>query len=72
MDTSFTFYELNDRANVKEYSSLYGIASDRFIISSDAHYLTDMRDKENYFEIEDELQDPDAIRRRLFQLLRRK
>ncbi len=72
VDTSFNFYELNDSANVEEYSNLYGIASNRFIISSDAHYLTDMRDKENYLEIEDELQDHDAIRRRLFQLLRRK
>ncbi len=72
VDTSFNFYELNDSANIEEYSTLYGIASDRFIISSDAHYLTDMRDKENYFEIEDKLQDHDTIRQRLFQLLRRK
>ena len=70
-DTGFTLYELNDKENVEKYSKLYGIQPERFIISSDAHYLTDMRDKENYFEIDDELQDPDAIRSRLFEILRR-
>lgn len=70
-DTSFNLYELNDRANIDEYSVLYGIPAERFIISSDAHYLTDMRDKENYFEIEDEPQDTSLIRSRLFEILRR-
>jgi hypothetical protein len=61
---------LHDRDNVKRYSELYGIPEDRFIISSDSHYLTDMRDKENYFELED-LQDTSAIRSQLFEQLRR-
>ena len=71
-DTSFDFYELNDPASVEEYSRIYGISPERFIISSDAHYLTDMRDKENYFEIEDELSDASIIRSRLFEILRRR
>ena len=70
VDTEFAFYELHDRDNLEKYSELYGIPRDRFIISSDSHYLTDMRDKENYFELED-LQDPSAIRSRLFEQLRR-
>lgn len=70
-DEVFSFYELNDRSNVEEYSKRYGIPVDRFVISSDAHYLTNMRDKENYFEIEDELTDTDMIRSRLFEILRR-
>ena len=71
-DEGFAFYELNDSGNAEKYSRRYGIPSDRFIVSSDAHYLTDMRDKENFFEIEDELQDSALIRKRLFEILRRK
>lgn len=70
VDTEFAYYELHDRDNVERYSELYGIPKDRFIISSDSHYLTDMRDKENYLELED-LQDTSAIRSQLFKQLRR-
>jgi len=71
IDTPFDFYELNDRANVDKYSKLYHISAERFIISSDAHYLTDLKDKENYFELEDEYCSADQIRCRLFDILRR-
>lgn len=70
IDIDFYYFELHDAANITEYSKEYGISADRFIISSDAHYLTDMRDKENFFEF-DNLTDADAVRRRLFQILRR-
>ena len=71
-DTVFTFYELNDKTNIEKYSTLYGIDKESFVISSDAHYLADIKDRENYFEIEDRLQDHDAIRSRLFNILRRR
>lgn len=70
-DAGFSLYELNDAENIDEYSRLYNIATDRFIVSSDAHRLTDMRDNENYFEFEDELCDEASVRRRLFEILRR-
>ena len=56
--------------NIEKYSKLYGIDKERFIISSDAHYLTDMRDKENSFSIDDGLRD-DEVRRLIFEILRR-
>ena len=70
-DTPFDFYELNDSSNIEKFSKQYGISTDRFIISSDAHYLTNMRDKENFFELEDELYSAELVRRRLFDILRR-
>lgn len=72
VDTPFKLYELHDKANIEKYSDAYDIPSGRFVISSDAHYLTNMRDGENYFELDENLQDPDAIRSSLFELLRRK
>lgn len=69
-DCGFSFYELHDRKKIREFSEKYGIPDDRFIISSDAHYLTDMRDKENYFEIDDEPYSSSLIRKRLFEFLR--
>ena len=70
-DGGFGYYELRDRENIPEYSTKYGIPRDRFIISSDAHYLTSMRDKENYFDIDDEPYSSALVRQRLFEILRR-
>lgn len=70
-DGGFTYYELRDRENIPAYSEKYGIDKDRFIISSDAHYLTSMRDKENYFDIDDEPYSSALVRQRLFEILRR-
>ena len=48
-DTEYKLFELNDRARAEEFSSLYKIPKENFIISSDAHQLESIRDKENYF-----------------------
>lgn len=69
-EPKFAFYELRDSENIDEYSSRYNIPKERFIIDSDAHYLTDMRDFENYFEISDELSTEDEIRSEIFKILR--
>ena len=69
-EPSFAFYELHDSCNIDEYSTRYNISKERFIIDSDAHYLTDMRDFENYFEISDELSTEEEIRGELFKILR--
>lgn len=70
-DCGFSFYEIHDRDRIDEFSEKYNIPKNRFIVSSDAHYLTDIRDAENYFEIEDEPCDNETIRHRLFEFLRR-
>lgn len=70
-DCGFEFYEIHNRDRIDEFSAKYSIPKDRFIVSSDAHYLTDMRDREFSFEI-DENKDPSIIRKRLFEYLRGK
>ncbi|MBO7196275.1 MAG: PHP domain-containing protein [Clostridia bacterium] len=69
-DTPFDFYELHNSSSIDPYSSAYGIAVDRFIISSDSHYLTDFRDKDVYIEL-DENEDSNQVRSSLFKYLRR-
>ena len=67
-DIPFDYYELHDTASIGEYSVKYGISPKRFIVSSDAHYLTDMRDKECYFELDAD--DPSSVVKKLFEILR--
>ena len=70
-DISFNYYELHDGGRTGEFSSRFAIPTDRFIISSDSHYLTDMRDADAYLEIEDEFCSDEHIRKRIFEILRR-
>lgn len=70
-DVEFDFFELHDGERIDEFSEKYGIAKERFIISSDAHYLTDLRDKEFYFELDDEPYSSAKVRAELFKMLRR-
>ena len=69
-DLNFNYFELNDNENISTYSDLYGIPKDRFIVSSDAHYLTDMRDGENFILFEEGLSN-EEITGRLLDMLRR-
>ncbi len=71
-DSEFDYYELHSSDKISEFSERYGIAKERFIVSSDAHYLTDMRDKENYFDLPDEPYSSAKVRNELFKRLRRK
>ena len=69
-DIGFTRFELRDRENTDKYSMLFGIDKERFVYCSDAHYLTDMRDKHAYFELEDEPYSSSLVRHNLFLHLR--
>ena len=69
-DSEFRVYELHDGERCEEYSKKYGIPKERFVISSDAHVLTDMREKENYFDLDDEPYSSAKVREELFRLLR--
>lgn len=66
----FNIIEINQKEKAPEYVKKYSLEDKRVIISSDAHYLTDMRDKENYFELDDEPYSSALVRRNLFKLLR--
>lgn len=66
----FDIVEINRREKVKEYVEKYSLQDKKVIISSDAHYLENMRDKENYFELDDEPYSSALVRKNLFKYLR--
>lgn len=66
----FCAVEFRDTENIAEYSEKYGISDKKIIVGSDAHYLTDMREKENYFELDDEPYSSTLIRERVFKELK--
>ena len=66
----FDIVEINRREKVEEYVKKYSLEDKRVIISSDAHYLENMRDKENYFELDDEPYSSALVRKNLFKLLK--
>lgn len=68
-NSDFTVFELHDGARIDEFSEKYGIPKESFVISSDAHYLTDIRDGENFFELDCDESDPKEVRHQLFRLL---
>ena len=69
-DAEFSCVEFHKSENVEKFATRYSISGKTVIISSDAHCLTDIRDKENYFELSPTDESPDAVRRELFKLLR--
>ena len=66
----FNIIEINQKDKAEEYVKEYSLEDKKVIISSDAHYLTNMRDKENYFELDDEPYSSALVRSNLFKLLR--
>ena len=66
----FKCVEFHFGENKNRYSEKYNLSDKLFIVSSDSHCLTDMRDKENYFELDDEPYSSDYVRRQLFSKLR--
>ena len=66
----FNCVEFHDGSKATEYVQKYGLQDKKIIVSSDAHNLTDMRDKENYFELDDEPYSSDFVRSQLFKHLR--
>ncbi len=69
-DSEFLYYELHDKEKADVCAEKYGIKKEAFITSSDAHCLTDMKDKENYFLLDTEEKEPEQVRRLLFKILR--
>ena len=69
-DLPFKCVEFRDSNNIETYMKNYCINAKTVVISSDAHYLTDIKDKENFFELDTEGEDTNIIRHKLFQLLR--
>lgn len=68
---TFKHAEFHDLSKSEEYKAAHPCLTNMMLLSgSDAHYLWDIRDKEHYFEIDDEEYSSALIRQRLFKILR--
>jgi len=68
-EPGFCTVELNSRESIPEYTEKYGLSDKLVVVSSDAHYLTDMRDAEISIELCAEKSQPDEVRRELISRL---
>ena len=68
-EVGFRLFEIRDPERIKELCALHGIDEDKIIVSSDAHRLEALRDKDA-FVLLPESTDPDEVRRSLFRYLR--
>lgn len=67
----FECAELHDKEKIEPHIEKYPILKDKLIVvSSDAHYLWDIRDANAYFMLDDEPYSSDLVRKRLFEKLR--
>ena len=66
----FAAVEIRDRENTEAYVKEHGLEGKTVVVSSDAHMIEQLREKENYFELEDEPYSGDFVRRSLFNRLR--
>ncbi len=66
----FGTFELHDGEKAQEYIEKYGLEQKKLIVSSDAHYLTDMNDAVNFLELDDEPYSGALVRERLIEALR--
>ena len=63
--------QLRDAEKQTELEARFPLLKEKqIIISSDAHYLWDIRDKQAYFELDDEPYSSEKIRQELFRKLR--
>lgn len=65
----FHAVEFRDRESIGEYSEKYGLSDKLILTDSDAHYLWDISEAENYIELEDEPYSSDLVRRKLIEAL---
>jgi hypothetical protein len=60
---------MRDAGKINEYKENYGLLDKLIIVSSDSHYLTDINETNNFFELDTDSDSPDEIRKALFKLL---
>ena len=67
----FSCIEYHDRSNIEKYTKeIPHLADKKILVNSDAHYLWDINEAENYFELEDEPYSSNLVRRKLFEYLK--
>lgn len=68
---AFSCAELHDGTRAAEYTARYGLSDKKLLVSSDAHFLTDLHDREQYLELEAAAGASDeAVRKALMEALR--
>lgn len=67
----FEWAEFHDAEKINSYKERYPLLQRvGTVIGSDAHYLWDIRDKEHFFELDDEPYSSDFVRKKLFRILK--
>lgn len=70
VNSGFTAAEFHDSENTEKYNEKYPETRNKqIIVSSDAHYLWNIKDKKEFFLIDDEPYSSYLVRKRLFELL---
>ena len=65
----FGAVEIRNAEKIPEYKEKYDLSDKTIIVSSDSHYLTDINESNNFFELDADPDSPDEVRRELFRLL---
>ena len=65
----FRCMEMRSAEKIPEYKEKYGLYDKMFVVDSDSHYLTDIDETNNFFELDANPDSPDDVRRALFKLL---
>ncbi len=65
----FDCIEMRDREKIQEYTEKYGLEAKKILVDSDAHYLWDISEAENYVMLEDEPYSSALVRERLIELI---
>ncbi len=66
---NFSAIEMRDREKVPEYTEKYSLDGKMLIVDSDAHYLWDISEAENYVMLEDEPYSSAFVREQLIKLI---
>ncbi len=66
----FSCVEINDAVHIGKYSNNSDISGKKIIVSSDAHCLWDIKERSEYFELNDEPYSSALVRKNLFKFLR--
>ncbi|MBR6765277.1 MAG: PHP domain-containing protein [Clostridia bacterium] len=66
----FSCFELRDGSLLNDYVKRYSLENKRCVVGSDAHCLTDIRDKEAFVMLDDEPYSSALVRKRLIEWLK--
>lgn len=66
----FKCCEFHDSSKIDEFKKLYPIGDRKIIVSSDAHYLWNMKEQGDFLLIDDEPYSSELVRHRIFEHLR--